>query len=41
MKLTAWMVKNRVDEVCFNPTGSPQPLIELFSTLGIQVNKVN
>ena len=39
MKLTAWMVKNRVDEVCFNPAGSPEPLMELLSTLGVQVSQ--
>lgn len=41
MKLAAWLVRNRVDEVRFDAAESPQPLIELLSTLGIQVNKVN
>lgn len=36
MKLTAWLVKNRIDEVCFEPKGSPAPLTELLDTLGIQ-----
>jgi len=38
MKLTAWLVKNRIDEVWFHPQGSPATLRELLSNLGIQVN---
>lgn len=38
MKLAAWRVKNRIDEVCFQPKVTPASLIELLSTLDIQVN---
>ncbi len=41
MKLTGWLVRNRIDEVRFEPKGTPAPLIELLAILGIQVDKMN
>ena len=41
MKLTAWMVKNRIDEVCFTPDHAVDTLLDLFSTLGIRIGMTN